>query len=221
VNVGYISSEQSVSRVKGTALRCQITDPRVRLKNENDIDAIAQIILSGENQVIIIDSISKLSTKKVTGSKRTERHARNMLIGAAVRAKVIVIFICHMNKDKTIKGGTDLIHDIDVELYIEKTSKSARRFYAEKNRNGELGECTMFMGEQGYVLDTQVAAKTGISYENTILKRINKKMVMSLEDLITLSDDTGMDIKIAIETVGTLMEQSKIGESNELWVLCE
>lgn len=148
--VGYVSNEESVEQLAFTCKRISTYD--VPVANVRTVEDVVECMKSLD--ILVVDSFSKLEVDNISSARLTERIALKEIISAAKLNKCCVILITHNTKTGQSKGGSQIQHDVDATLYIEKLEEdpSLRRIYFDKNRFGAPSEIHLELTASGYTL---------------------------------------------------------------------
>lgn len=151
--VGYVSNEESVEQLAFTCKR--IGTYNVPVANIRTVEDVVEC--TKDLDVLVVDSFSKLEVDQVSSARKTERIALKEIIAAAKLNKCCVILITHNTKTGQSKGGSQIQHDVDATLYIEKVEDhpTMRRIWFDKNRFGCPQEIVMELSASGYILELQ------------------------------------------------------------------
>lgn len=145
--VGYLSNEESVEQLAFTCKR--IGAFAVPIANATTVDEVCEAVAALD--VLVVDSFSKLRVPKVNSVIKTEKIALSKIIGAAKKHKCCVILITHNTKTGQSKGTSQVQHDVDATLYIERVEESnVRRVWTEKNRFASPAEVHLELTAMGY-----------------------------------------------------------------------
>ncbi len=153
-SVLYISGEESLEQVSLRASRITPKEQKVLLASSTSSDDIAQTMLSGEYQVVIVDSIQTISCQSVSsapGSVSQITNSTYLLTQAAKQANTTLILVGHVTKEGSIAGPKLLEHLVDVVLNLEGDRYGGFKVLrAVKNRYGSTSEVGIFdMTEKG------------------------------------------------------------------------
>lgn len=145
--VGYLSNEESVEQLAFTCKR--IGAFGVPIANCSTVKEVCEAI--AQLDVLVVDSFSKLQVPRVKSTLKTEKIALKQIVGAAKKRKCCVILITHNTKTGQSKGTSQVQHDVDATMYIEKVEESSvRRVWTEKNRFASPAEIHLEMTSMGY-----------------------------------------------------------------------
>ena len=144
----YISGEESLEQVSLRASRITPKEQKVLLASSTSSDDIAQTILSGEYEAVIVDSIQTISCKAVSsapGSVSQITNSTYLLTQAAKQTNTTLILVGHVTKEGSIAGPKLLEHLVDVVLNLEGDRYGGFKVLrAVKNRYGSTSEVGIF-----------------------------------------------------------------------------
>lgn len=148
--VGYLSNEETVEQLAFTCKRIGAFNvPIACCSTVQDVVRVTKDL-----DVLVVDSFSKLQVAKVKSTLKTEKIALRNIIAAAKRNKCCVILITHNTKTGQSKGTSQVQHDVDATLYIERVEDSSlRRVWFDKNRFGAPAEIYLEMTPGGLILE--------------------------------------------------------------------
>ena len=149
--VGYVSNEESVEQLAFTCKR--IGTYNVPVANIRTVEDVVEC--TRDLDVLVVDSFSKLEVDETSSARKTERIALKDIIAAAKSNKCCVILITHNTKTGQSKGSSQIQHDVDATLYIEKIEDNSplRRIWFDKNRFGCPQEIFLELTASGYSLE--------------------------------------------------------------------
>jgi len=153
--VGYLSNEETVEQLAFTCKR--INAFNVPIGNCVTVSDVARATKNLD--VLVVDSFSKLQVAKVKSTLKTERIALKNIIQAAKTNKCCVVLITHNTKTGQSKGTSQVQHDVDATLYIEKLKDepTLRRVWFDKNRFGAPSEIHLEMTASGLIMELRAA----------------------------------------------------------------
>jgi predicted ATP-dependent serine protease len=153
--VGYLSNEETVEQLAFTCKRINAFNVPIGL-----CKTVADVVNATKGlDVLVVDSFSKLQVTKVKSTLKTEKIALKNIIAAAKRNKCCVILITHNTKTGQSKGTSQVQHDVDATLYIEKLKDepTLRRVWFDKNRFGAPAEIHLEMTASGLILELRAS----------------------------------------------------------------
>lgn len=151
----YVSGEESAGQVKLRAERLGAEkSEQLSFAASTSADDIAATVLSGQYQLVIIDSIQTLMLDEITSAPGTVSQITNsssVIIRAAKQSGAAVILVGHVTKEGSIAGPKVLEHLVDVVLQFEGDRYGGFKVVrAIKNRFGSTSEAAIFeMYEEG------------------------------------------------------------------------
>lgn len=153
-SVLYVSGEESLEQVSLRSSRITPKEQKVMLASSTSSDDIAQTMMSGDYQVVIVDSIQTISCQSVSsapGSISQITNSTYLLTQAAKQANITLILVGHVTKEGSIAGPKLLEHLVDVVLNLEGDRYGGFKVLrAVKNRFGSTSEVGIFdMTEKG------------------------------------------------------------------------
>jgi len=162
-SVLYISGEESLEQVSLRAVRITPKQQKVLLASSTSSDDIAQTIMSGDYQVVIVDSIQTISCQSVSsapGSISQITNSTYLLTQAAKQSNTTLILVGHVTKEGSIAGPKLLEHLVDVVLNLEGDRYGGFKVLrAVKNRYGSTSEVGIFdMKNEGLIAVTNPSA---------------------------------------------------------------
>lgn len=152
----YVSGEESEKQIKLRADRLGISDGRLYVLAENDINEIEEAIKTLSPAIIVIDSIQTVYSPNITsgpGSVSQIREATVRFLRISKATGTAIFVVGHVTKDGSIAGPRLLEHMVDTVLYFEGDRyRSYRLLRAVKNRFGSTNEIGIFeMSSKGLV----------------------------------------------------------------------
>lgn len=155
-SVLYVTGEESLEQISLRAERITPNEQKVLLASSTRSDDIAQTILSGTYQVVIVDSIQTIACESVASAPGTVSQITNstyLLTQAAKQSNTTLILVGHVTKEGSIAGPKLLEHLVDVVLNLEGDRYGGFKVLrAVKNRYGSTSEVGIFdMKENGLI----------------------------------------------------------------------
>lgn len=151
----YVSGEESSHQIGMRAERLGVSaDSDLQLATSSSADDIAATVLSGEYELVIVDSIQTVAVQGVAsaaGSVSQITNSTHLILGAAKRSNTAVVLVGHVTKEGAIAGPKVLEHVVDVVLQLEGDRYGGFKVLrATKNRFGPTTEAGIFeMVEEG------------------------------------------------------------------------
>jgi len=144
----YFSGEESEEQIQMRAIRMNITDKRILLSCDNNLESILHQIEKNKPDMIVIDSIQTLYSDdydNVPGSITQVKECAAQLQRKAKENNITVILIGHITKSGSIAGPKILEHLVDTVLYLESGQHNHyRTMRSIKNRFGSTNEVGIF-----------------------------------------------------------------------------
>lgn len=152
----YISGEESEEQIKMRADRLGITDDKLYVLSETNIDNIEAHIKELGPIFVIIDSIQTLYKDGLTsapGSVSQVRECSNSLMRIGKSLGIPLFIVAHVTKQGELAGPRVLEHMVDTVLHFEgERTQEYRILRTIKNRFGTTSEIGVFeMRGQGLI----------------------------------------------------------------------
>ena len=156
LNICYASGEESLRQIGQRSRRLGLDRPSLSLLADTSLDNILDQAASGNNAVLIIDSIQtmvSLDLPSAPGSVAQLRECVGRIVQFAKQRDIAVFLIGHVTKEGAIAGPRVVEHMVDTVLYFESDPSSRYSIIrAVKNRFGASSELGVFaMTETGFV----------------------------------------------------------------------
>lgn len=153
-NVLYVSGEESAHQVAMRAKRLGIKSESLQIATSTVADDIAQSIISGEYEFVVVDSVQTIACNGVAsaaGSVSQITNSTALLTSAAKNSNTALVIVGHVTKEGSIAGPKVLEHLVDVVLQLEGDRYGGFKLLrAIKNRYGNTNESGIFeMVESG------------------------------------------------------------------------
>ena len=150
----YVSGEESARQIGLRAERLGAEHKSLSLAVSNVANDIASTILSGEFNLVIVDSIQSVAVNEIAsaaGNISQVTNSAQLLTAAAKSSNTALILVGHVTKEGSIAGPRVLEHLVDVVLQLEGDRYGGLKILrAVKNRYGATTEAGVFeMGEKG------------------------------------------------------------------------
>ena len=144
----YISAEESLHQVGLRAKRLEHSKSNLMLVSANSADDITSTILTGNFDVVIVDSIQAITSSQVSsgsGSVSQITFCSQIITTAAKQTDTAVIIVGHVTKEGSIAGPKILEHAVDVVMQLEGDRYGGFKLLrANKNRYGSTNEAGIF-----------------------------------------------------------------------------
>lgn len=160
----YVSGEESLDQVSNRAERVTKNYNDVLIASSNSTEDIAQTILSGDYDLIIVDSIQTITSQAVAsapGSVSQITNSTHILSQVAKQTNTTLILVGHVTKEGSIAGPKLMEHLVDVVLNLEGDRYGGfKTLRAVKNRYGSTSEVGIFEMKEGGLLTIQNPSAT-------------------------------------------------------------
>ena len=126
------SGEESHLQIAYACKRLGVTD--VDVAHIKDVEEIAEAMYHYD--MMIVDSFQALRSNKNMKKREFYQYAQDLLLSTAKETGCVLIFVLHITTAGLPKGGTDIIHAVDVNMKItvDKDDNSMRLIDVYKNR---------------------------------------------------------------------------------------
>lgn len=195
----YVSGEESAAQVKlrGDRLAKQLPN-NLSIATSTSADDIAATILSGDNKLVIVDSMQTMAMAEIASAPGTVSqitNSANIIIRAAKATNTAVILVGHVTKEGSIAGPKVLEHLVDVVLHFEGERYGGFKLLrAAKNRYGSTAEVALFeMVGDGLKrvenASAQLLEERGQEDGSVILATLegNRPLLVEIQALVTTS----------------------------------
>ncbi len=145
----YATGEESSEQLALTCERLGIDN--IDLGHIKTVETIAESM--GQYDIIVVDSFQSLTKPKGMKIGEFRQYAQDLLISKAKETGCILIFVLHITTSGLPKGGTDIIHAVDVNIKISVSPDGSRILDVYKNRGGKTGKHSFIMTSSGFDLD--------------------------------------------------------------------
>jgi predicted ATP-dependent serine protease len=225
--VAIASGEESQDQIAYTCKRLGLEN--VDIAHIKDVEVIAEAMK--EYDVIVVDSFQALrSNNPKLGKRASLQYAQDLLLGACKETGCVLIFILHITTAGLPKGGTDIIHavDVNIKMTVDKHDKTVRLIDVYKNRFGETKVHSAIMTAKGFDFKGVVEVK---EEEQESKKPVNDERKSKILDIkepphITLDrvcDSLGVSGQTATILLRELVGEKKIQKygrgANAIWKL--
>jgi len=224
--VAIATGEESHLQLAYTCKRLGVED--VDIAHVKNVEVIADAMKHYD--FLVVDSFQALrsSDPKMKGKAFTQ-YAQDLLLSTAKETGCVLVFILHITTQGLPKGGTDIIHavDVNVKLTVDKDDDTMRIIHVYKNRFGETKQHAAIMGSRGFdfqgVYEAPVEEKGSRGRPNITNERKEKILDIS-DDEITL-EQVCDSFGVSGQTAGILLRElvgekkiEKIGRgANAIW----
>ncbi|MFP4546717.1 MAG: DNA repair protein RadA [Fidelibacterota bacterium] len=155
-NFLYFSGEESAEQIQMRATRMKISDDRILLSCDNNLESILHQIDRNKPELVVIDSIQTLYSDdfdNMPGSITQVKECSAQLQRKAKEQGITIVLIGHITKSGSIAGPKILEHLVDTVLYLESGQHNHyRTLRSIKNRFGSTNEVGIFeMRDNGLI----------------------------------------------------------------------
>ena len=142
------SGEESHLKLAYTCKR--LGAENVDVAHIKDVEEIAAAM--NDYDFMVIDSFQALRSNKNMKKREFCEYAQDLLLNTAKETGCVLVFVLHITTTGISKGGTDIIHAVDVNMKVtvDKNDKSMRLFDIYKNRDGETNLHMAMMTSKGF-----------------------------------------------------------------------
>jgi len=145
----YVSGEESSHQVGMRAERLGVSkDSTLQLATSSSADDIAATVLSGDYDLVIVDSIQTVAVQSIAAAAGTVSQITNsthLILNAAKHSNTAVVLVGHVTKEGSIAGPKVMEHVVDVVLQLEGDRYGGFKVLrAVKNRFGPTTESGIF-----------------------------------------------------------------------------
>ena len=201
----YVSAEESVEQLAFTCKRLGVT--LVSVANLTNIEDIFDAVEKHKFDIIILDSLPALTSRKKLRGRRLEEYLSNYIVTKAKELEVVTGVILHFTKTGTYKGSTLLPHSVDCNIIMTKSKDNpvVREIDVTKNRFGVAGYTAFMMTERGF--DFQ---KVEVAEGDAVPNKKGKKTqyVEAISSAVKLNGQ--INLKTATELLGCSLKAQNI-----------
>jgi len=149
-NTAYVSAEESIQQLAFTCKRLGVRS--VNVANMSVIEDIFDAVKKNKFDMIILDSLPALTTRKKLRGRQLEEYLSNYITTKAKELECVVGIILHFTKTGTYKGSTLLPHSVDCNIVMNKSKDNPiiREIEVTKNRFGVSGFNAFMMTDTGF-----------------------------------------------------------------------
>jgi DNA repair protein RadA/Sms len=142
------SAEESADQVALRASRLGITDDKIGVVSDDDVDAVVALAERERPRLLIVDSIQAVGVGEIDGAPggvAQVRESAARLVRMAKTTGIAVVLVGHVTKEGGLAGPKLLEHMVDVVLYLEGDPDHGFRVLRSiKNRFGATHVSGMF-----------------------------------------------------------------------------
>lgn len=136
----YISGEETLEQIGARTNRLGVKDKDLYFVNENNWNAIKDIIKYHVPKLLVIDSIQTLHSEEIGGSRGSVSQVKeitNELVEITKAKGITCLIVSHVTKDGLVAGPKLLEHMVDTVIDFEKNkNNNIRTLRVLKNRFG-------------------------------------------------------------------------------------
>ena len=144
----YVSGEESLQQIAMRARRLELSQDKLKLLAEINLERILLAISQEKPQIVVIDSIQTIYSEMLQsapGGVGQVRECAAQLVRYAKQHNVALFIVGHVTKEGTLAGPRVLEHMVDCVLYFEGEKDGKYRIIrATKNRFGAINELGVF-----------------------------------------------------------------------------
>lgn len=203
------SGEESHQQLAFACKRLGLSD--VDIAHVSNVEDIADAM--DYYDFMVVDSFQALrSSDKNMKKRQFSEYAQDLLLNKAKETGCVLVFVLHITTAGLPKGGTDIIHAVDVNMrvLIDPNDESIRIFDIYKNRAGETKKHSAIMGAKGFdfqglYVEPEPETKSGRG-KPVNEERKEKVLAMNEPPHITL-DRVMQDLGVGGQTAGIILRE--------------
>jgi DNA repair protein RadA/Sms len=196
----YVTGEESPQQITLRARRLGLSEDRVFLLADTQIENILNCVRQEKPKVLVIDSIQTMQTSLLSaapGSVSQVRESAMQLVAYAKQTGTALFLVGHVTKEGNIAGPRVLEHMVDTVLYFEGGEDNRYRMVrAVKNRYGAVNELGIFaMTDKGLREVNQPSAIFLSRYDKpvagsmiTVTKEGSRPLLIEVQALVDQSN---------------------------------
>jgi len=201
------SGEESHLQIAYACKRLGVTDVDVaHIKNVEDIAEAMH-----HYDFMVVDSFQALRSNQNMKKREFCQYAQDLLLSTAKETGCVLVFVLHITTQGLPKGGTDIIHAVDVNMKVsvDKEDDTMRLFHVYKNRFGETKVHMAMMTSKGFDFKgAYVAPVEDEKPDKTPVAEIRKKEILDMNEPPHLTLDRVCDkLGVAGHTAGILLRE--------------
>ena len=200
------SGEESHLQIAYTCKRLGVEDIDIaHIKNVEDIAEAMH-----EYDFMVVDSFQALRSNQNMRKKEFYQYAQDLLLSTAKETGCVLVFVLHITTMGLPKGGTDIIHAVDVNMKVtvDKNDESMRIIHVYKNRFGETKMHCAFMGARGFDFQGVYTPSAEIKDDKTPVSEERKEKILDMNEPPHLTLDRICDnLGISGQTAGVLLRE--------------
>jgi len=211
--VAVASGEESHIQIAYACKRLGVTD--VDVAHIKDVEEIAAAMYSYD--MMVVDSFQALRSNKNMKKREFYQYAQDLLLSTAKETGCVLVFVLHVTTQGLPKGGTDIIHAVDVNLKItvDPDDNTLRIFNVYKNRFGETKTHMAIMNANGFDFKGLYTAPTEEVKEKKDKEPTNdkrKQEILAMDEPPHLTLDRICDkLNVSGQTAGNILREM-VGE---------
>ena len=148
----YGAAEEAPAQIAARGRRLGLPGTGVLLSGTQDVRALLAVALRVRPALLVVDSIHAFADPDLPaapGAPSQVAAVCDQVVGFARATGTPVVAVVHVNADFAVRGGFDLVHQVDASLALER-GPLLRVLRANKNRFGDVDEVGLFtMGAAG------------------------------------------------------------------------
>lgn len=148
MSVLYSSGEESEQQIGLRAARMGVTDDKIRIVNETNLETLLGHIEAEAPDFLIVDSLQTIASSEIPGSIGSiaqSKEAAHTLTRLAKKRGLSMLLINQVVKGGDFAGSESLQHIVDASLLLESSPDTPLKFLrAGKNRFGDTSEVGVF-----------------------------------------------------------------------------
>lgn len=146
--VAVASGEESHIQIAYACKRLGVVD--VDVAHIKDVEEIAAAMHSYD--MMVVDSFQALRSNKNMKKREFYQYAQDLLLSTAKETGCVLVFVLHVTTQGLPKGGTDIIHavDVNIKITVDSEDNSMRIIHVYKNRFGETKNHMAIMTPRGF-----------------------------------------------------------------------
>jgi predicted ATP-dependent serine protease len=222
------SGEESHLQLAYTCKRLGVTD--IDIAHIKDVEEIAEAM--HDYDFMVVDSFQALRSNKNMKKREFYQYAQDLLLSTAKETGCVLVFVLHITTQGLPKGGTDIIHAVDVNMKVtvDKNDESMRIFHVYKNRFGETKMHCAMMGARGFDFKGVYVPATEEKVDKPPVADKRKEQILELKEPPHLTLDRICDhLNISGQTAGIILREmvgegklQKFGRgANAVWKLVQ
>lgn len=203
------SGEESHLQIAYACKRLGVTD--VDVAHIKDVEEIAEAM--HHYDFMVVDSFQALRSNKNMKKREFYQYAQDLLLSTAKETGCVLVFVLHITVTGLPKGGTDIIHAVDVNMKVsvDKDDDTMRLFHVYKNRFGETKVHMAMMTPRGFDfkgVHTAPVEEDKPKRAKTPTSDIRKQEILNMDEPPHLTLDRICDkLGVSGQTAGILLRE--------------